>query len=185
LRRQLENRGCTVTEFPERTPPLKYHFPRRNRLIAALVQAVVVVEAPRKSGAMLTAYQAVDYDREVFAVPGPVDLETSRGCHHLLREGAHVLESGADLQRVLGPPGGPTTGAPVESVVPARDDPAPGTPASWIFDRLDLEGVSRDELRSRWPGNEQTWVAGLLALELAGLIRRLPGGKLARSIWRP
>ncbi len=185
LRGRLEENGCTLTEFPLGTPPLKYHFPRRNRLIAGLAAGVIVVEAPVKSGAMLTAMLAVDYDREVFAVPGPVDLDTSRGCHHLLREGAHLLENVTDVERVLGRP----EPQPVSKVIQASTntgefpEPLPGSAARWIMDRLDLEGVSRDRLRERWPGNESAWQEGLLALELAGLIRRLPGGRLARRIW--
>ena len=185
LRDRLDASGCTLTEFSSGTPPLKHHFPRRNRLIAGLARGVIVVEAPYKSGAMLTAMLALDYDREVFAVPGPVDLETSRGCHHLLREGAHLLENVNDVTRVLGTPDrewGPPRKPGSEST-PGNPDPAPGSSARWIMDRMDLEGISRDRLRERWPGSEESWQEGLLALELAGLIRRLPGGRLARRIW--
>ena len=185
LRARLEGNGCTLTEFSPGTPPLKHHFPRRNRLIAGLARGVIVVEAPLKSGAMLTAMLGLDYDREVFAVPGPVDLETSRGCHHLLREGAHLFESVADVTHVLGRPEGWRESIE-ESVLGMKaeiPEPIPGSAARWIMDRLDLEGVSRDRLRERWPGSEEPWQEGLLALELAGLIRRLPGGRLARRIW--
>ena len=185
LKSKLEADGCTLTEFPPGTPPLKYHFPQRNRLIAGLALGIIVVEAPRKSGAMLTANLAADYNREVFAVPGPVDLETSRGCHHLLREGAHLVESANDITRVLGQPVRNREADPREDDL-RRDvlpEPQSGSAARWIMDRLDLEGVSRDGLRERWPGTEDAWQEGLLALELAGLIRRLPGGRLARRIW--
>ncbi len=185
LRGRLEADGCTLTEFEPGTPPLKHHFPRRNRLIAGLARGVIVVEAPRKSGAMLTAMLALDYNREVFAVPGPVDLETSRGCHHLLREGAHLLESVADVTRVLGKPDSRLDPImdPALEMKAEIPQPIPGSAACWIMDRIDLEGVSRDRLRERWPGAEDSWQEGLLALELAGLIRRLPGGRLARRIW--
>ena len=185
LKSKLEIDGCTLTEFPPGTPPLKYHFPQRNRLIAGLALGIIVVEAPRKSGAMLTANLAADYNREVFAVPGPVDLDTSRGCHHLLREGAHLVEGANDITRVLGLPAtkqdrDPRQDVPRNDILP---EPQSGSAARWIMDRIDLEGVSRDGLRERWPGNENEWMEGLLALELAGLIRRLPGGRLARRIW--
>ena len=185
LKARLEVEGCSLTEFPPGTPPLKHHFPRRNRLIAGLARGVIVVEAPRRSGAMLTAMLALDYNREVFAVPGPVDLDTSRGCHHLLREGAHLMEGLEDVGRVLGrPQGGAETGSGEEIPFPDRaEQPVPGSSARWIMDRLDLEGTRRDELRARWPGTEETWTEGILALELAGLIRRLPGGRVARRIW--
>jgi len=178
LRREIETGGCSVTECGPGTAPRKFAFPRRNRLIAGLCLGVVVVEAPERSGALVTAQLAADGDREVFAVPGPVDLETSRGCHRLLREGAHLLEDARDVDRVLGLPEAPgaAPGGPPQ--------PAPGSAARWIFDRVDLEGTPRDLLRARWPGTEAAWAEGLLALELAGLIRRLPAGRLARTIWR-
>jgi len=184
LRKKIEADGCCITEYPHGSSPRKFHFPRRNRLIASLCQAVIVVEAPVKSGAMLTAYRALDYDREVFAVPGPVDLETSRGCHHLLRQGAHVLESAEDVIRVLGQPHGaklvwsPATGPSDGTILPQS-----GSSARWIYDRLNIEGVRRDDLRSMWQGNEGAWTEGLLALELAGLIQWLPGSRIARKFW--
>lgn len=181
LRQEVAASGCVVTEFPEGQSLRKFHFPRRNRLIAGLVQGVVVVEAPRRSGALVTAYLALDYNREVFAVPGPVDLESSRGCHQLLREGAHLLESLDDLHAVLPPPVGADRPRPGPDRRPGP--PPTGSAARWIFDRLDFEGEDREDLRCRWPGSEADWAEGMIALELAGLIRRLPGGLLARSIW--
>jgi DNA processing protein len=182
LRREIEAAGCCLTEFAEGAAPRRFHFPRRNRLIASLCQGVVVVEAPSRSGALSTAYLALDYNREVFAVPGPVDLESSRGCHRLLKEGAHLVTSAEDIHAVLKPPAPRSSpraeGSGVASAVPDR-----GTAARWIFDRLDFEGVSREQLRGRWAGSEQAWMEALLALELAGLIQRLPGGGLARKIW--
>ncbi|MFN2371669.1 MAG: DNA-processing protein DprA [Candidatus Krumholzibacteriia bacterium] len=181
LRRRIEAAGCAVTERGPGSPPVTYAFPRRNRLIAGLCRGVIVVEAPARSGALWTAQLAVDGNREVFAVPGPVDLETSRGCHQLLREGAHLLESAADVDRVLGRPEAAPRDAGQDGGPP---QPAAGSAARWILDRVDLEGTARDLLRARWPGTEAAWGEGLLALELAGLIRRLPGGLLARTIWR-
>jgi len=181
LRRMIDAAGCSITEFDPDTPPYKNNFRQRNRLIASLVAAVIIVEAPHKSGALITANRALDYDREVFAVPGPVDLETSRGCHRLLREGAHLMESVADVERVLGRPERPVEAGGALS--PDQPDPVAGSAARWILDRLDLEGIRRDDLHGRWPGTEAGWLEGLTALELAGLVRRLPGGRLARRIW--
>ena len=182
LRKEIERKGCVVTEYEPDVGPRKYHFPQRNRLIASLVQAVVVVEAPMRSGALGTAQLALDYNREVFAVPGPVDQDTSRGCHHLLRQGAHLLETADDILQVLGSP--PSAGENSVNLPPTVVGPAPDSAACWILDRLDFEGVGRDKLRSRFNGTEEMWGEGMLALELAGLIRRLPGGLLARTMWR-
>lgn len=187
LHGEVVSSGCSVTQYQPGTPPLKHHFPARNRLIAALARAVIVIEAPLQSGAMHTANVALDYDREVFAVPGPVDLATSRGCHRLLRDGAHLIETGEDVDRILGKPDGGTGAGEAQSgpvdLFGGALNPAPHSSARWIMDRLDLEGVRRDDLRNRWPGNEETWLEGLTALELAGLIRRLPGGRIARRVW--
>ncbi len=182
LRREIEANGCCLSEYDSETGPRKYHFPQRNRLIAGMVRGVVVVEAPKESGALITAQMALDYNREVFAVPGPVDQSTSRGCHHLLRQGAHLLETAGDLLRVLGPaddnPGRPTR------FLEGKEEPAPNSTARWILDRLDFDGVNRDQLQKRFAGSQESWGEGLLALELAGLIRRLPGGLLARRMWK-
>ncbi len=177
LRRRIEANGCVVTEAADDDPPRRFVFPRRNRLIAALAAGVLVVEAPRRSGALLTAYQALDANRDVFAVPGPVDCPQARGCHHLLREGAHLVESAANVHAVLPPP----LAAPREWSGAAP--PRAGTPARWLWDRLDLTGLRLSELRCRWPGSEQVWQAALLELELAGLVVRLPGARLARKVW--
>jgi len=178
LRRQIESCGCVVTEAGDEDAPQRFVFPRRNRLIAGLAAGVVVVEAPRRSGALTTAYQALDAGREVFAVPGPVDCDLVRGCHHLLREGAHLVESAADVLGVLP---APAPGRPQAAA--DRTPPRDGTPARWLWDRLDLTGMRLSELRRRWPGTEQVWQAALLELELGGMIVRLPGGRVARSLW--
>jgi len=182
LRRRIERVGCVVTEAPDGTAPLPFLFPRRNRLVSGLARGVIVVEAPLRSGAMSTAHHGLDQGREVFAVPGPVDVDGCRGCHHLLRQGAHLVERARDVLEVLGrPPGG--TSSPDEP--PATALPVAGSAARWIWDRLDLTGLRLSELRRRWAGTEAMWHEGLLALEMAGLIARLPGGGIARKIWVP
>jgi len=82
---------------------MKGHFPRRNRLITGLTLGVIVVEAGQRSGALISARLAAEQGRDVFAVPGPVDSRTSRGCHELLRDGAILVESADDVFEHLGP----------------------------------------------------------------------------------
>ena len=97
LYRELTAHGTVMTEYPPGTPPEGRNFPVRNRIISGLSVATVVVEAPLKSGALITAANAVEQGREVFAVPGPIDAPNSAGCHQLLREGAGLATCGWDI----------------------------------------------------------------------------------------
>jgi len=89
--------GCILSEFPLGTPPLQHHFPQRNRILSGLSLGVVVVEADLTSGAMGTARWAVEQNRDVFAVPGPIDHPGSRGPHRLIRDGARLVETVEDI----------------------------------------------------------------------------------------
>lgn len=101
--RMIEQGGLLLSEFPLSTAPARYRFPQRNRLISGLSLATCVIEASLKSGSLITARQALDQNRQVFAVPGSIDSPNSRGCHRLLREGAAVAENAADIKEPLAP----------------------------------------------------------------------------------
>ena len=93
----VERNGCLLTEFPPETPPYKQNFPRRNRIISGLSSGVLIVEAPEKSGALITARDAADQGRDVFVVPGNIDVESCVGSNGLLRDGAIAVSSGWDV----------------------------------------------------------------------------------------
>jgi len=101
LMRQIEDRGAVLSQFPAGTPPLPYNFPTRNRTLAGLALGVVVVEAGERSGALVTAGYAGDLGREVFAIPGRITAEESRGTNALLRDGAILVTNWTDVVQEL------------------------------------------------------------------------------------
>jgi DNA processing protein len=180
-----------VSEFPPGTPPRKYHFPQRNRLIAGLARGVLVVEAPGKSGAMITAEYALEEGKEVFAVPGPIHNPTSHGTNRLIQEGAALVTSAADILRILQL----RTGEPLpEPLAGGLDvdaferrlqiEPEPG--ASELTRRIwaTLADGARDvdEIASAVAATPAALATALLELELAGMIERLPGPRYARCL---
>lgn len=130
LAEQIAEQGAMISEYPMTMAPLAQNFPRRNRLISGLSRGVVIVEAARRSGALITADCALEQGREVFAVPGPVTRMTSQGTHHLLKQGACLVTSVDDILEELQlspqPVSSPTvwrwspTGKPVVPSVSAR-----------------------------------------------------------------
>lgn len=94
---EMERQGCLLSEFPPETPPLKWNFPKRNRIISGLSDGVLVVEAPERSGSLITARQASDQGRDVFVVPGNADVATCAGSNGLLRDGAQMVSTGWDI----------------------------------------------------------------------------------------
>lgn len=101
LAHQIAASGCVITEMPLGTPPSPYYFPRRNRLVSGMSLGVVVVQAALPSGSLITAGYAAEQNREVFAVPGSVKSPLSAGCHQLIKDGATLVESAADILQVI------------------------------------------------------------------------------------
>jgi len=167
--------GGFVSEFAPGMHPRKQHFPRRNRIVAALVEALVVVEAPARSGALITARFALDLGREILSVPGNVGQRGRAGCHRLLREGAALCESAADVLATLGldPAAGASLGLRAE----------PEGEAGVLWRALDAAAPSDAGVLCTRTGLGPERVASVLVeLEMAGRIRRASGGGFLRSI---
>ena len=94
--------GCLISEFSPETKPELYHFPQRNRLVAGISKAVLIIEAEEKSGTLITARMALDYNREVLAVPGPINSQFSKGTNKLIRNGATPITCSEDILEALG-----------------------------------------------------------------------------------
>lgn len=178
LASEIARRGLVISEFAPGTPPLKFHFPLRNRVISGLSRAVVVIEASEHSGSLITAACALEQGRDVMAVPGNVLSGRNRGGHGLIRDGAKIVEGADDIVEELG----------LVAAAPRPEDVAPsGSGSKSSPDSLlkvmdagqpyDLDGLAAI-----------SGVAGvrllprLFDLELQGLVRRVAGGRFMRPI---
>lgn len=175
LRAQMGDSGAVVTEYAFGSPPLREQFPARNRLIAGLSLGVVVVEAPTRSGALITATAAGEQGREVFAVPGDVTRPESHGCHALIKDGARLAECAEDVVEGLGIA---LSAVPERAPMPVVTDLPTGEQA--LLEALSYEPRHVDEVVSRAGLAAAQVSAGLMMLEMKGLVRRLPGSTFVR-----
>lgn len=179
---EVGRRGLLVSEFEPGTKPRAAFFPRRNRIIAALANAVVVVQAGGRSGTSITVGQALDLGREVFGIPGRVDQPASVGVHRLLRQGGRLITCAHELLEDLG--------WPEEAEPPLRQETERGSPdqgpsereptaTAAILDRLGRGTCGRDELAAESGLPVHRALALLGRLELQGRITSLAGGRYA------
>jgi DNA processing protein len=154
-------------------------FPQRNRLISGLSLGVIVVEAPERSGALITARHAMEQGREVFAVPGPVDSRTTRGCHQLIRDGAKLVVDADDVLEELGP---------LVEAAPRSDGPPVHHPAELLLNELEQqvlaavggEPTSIDQIVTQSGLPVPQVLSTISVLEMRRLIRRLSGTTVVR-----
>lgn len=184
LRSRIAESGSVITEEPAGTPPLQYNFPKRNRIIAALALAVVVVEATERSGALSTARWAADLGREVLAVPGSIRARQSSGTNLLIRDGARPFLGIGDLFDAVAALG--VAVPDVASEGPA--DPRRGglerfsPPLREILARMGTQPVHPDQIGVALALSPSVVATRLGALELAGAVMSLPGGLVARTV---
>ncbi|MDP3980337.1 MAG: DNA-processing protein DprA, partial [Chlamydiota bacterium] len=168
--RKMMNEGGLISEFSCTTKPLAGHFPRRNRIISGLSLGIVVVEASRKSGSLITADFALEQGREVFAVPGSVHSPNTKGVHHLIKQGARLVESVEDIVEELG------------LAVCTYDDGNSATlqvtlteNEKKILSSLNTEPVAIDQICQRTSISSQIVVSLLFGLEMKKMVKQYPG----------
>ncbi len=178
----IAERGLVLSEYPLGTVPLPANFPRRNRLIAGLSRGTLVIEAALQSGSLITAQQALDQGKEVFAIPGSIHSTQSRGCHALIKQGAQLVESVQDIFDALGlDPGAIPSGSPADANQTHTDIPSDdGDTDSALADALGYDPASLQILQVRTGWDTGQLQARLMELELKGQVARLPGGLFQR-----
>ncbi len=170
---RITEKGVLLSEYPLGTPPDKFRFPARNRIISGIASGVVVVEATEKSGSLITARLSLDQGRDIFAVPGRIDSMKSSGCHRLIQQGAHLVHTVHDILDELN----------IGSVLPAgalnleqeKKGEAQGEKEKKLLSCLDVYPVDIDTLLRVTGFSTNEVYTLLLELELKGLVRQLPG----------
>jgi DNA processing protein len=181
LARSLVEAGGLLSEMPMRQAPLSGLFTQRNRIISGLSLGVVVVEATPRSGSLVTTRHALEQNREVFAVPGPVDSLASRGCHALIRDGARLVETVDDILEELGPLPREVHTDPAEPPVRHPAELALTDAERSLLGHLDDRPTGVDELIARTGLTAAQVMATLSVLELKRLVKRQPGHQFVRA----
>ncbi len=174
LAHRIAQQGLILSEYPLGTPPLHANFPRRNRIISGLSQGTLVVEAALESGSLITARQALEQGREVFAIPGSIHSPQSKGCHALIQQGAKLVQAAQDVLEELRVPD-PFAQVPLALDTAAHADDG-------LLALLGHDPVGLDALQARSGLGTAQLQAQLLDLELAGQVERLPGGLFQRVV---
>lgn len=193
LAEQISESGAVISEFPLGTKPLKQNFPRRNRVISGMSLGVLVVEAARNSGALITADFALEQGREVFALPGKIDSSTSFGTHGLIKQGAKLVSHIDDILEELNinrPEEIPPVDNSGKGKIDRRDlpdfflTPELTTQESLLYNTLSQEPLNLDDIVDRLGLDVAQTLSALFSLEMKRLIHQLPGKQFTRSLQR-
>lgn len=189
--------GCVISQFPMGFKPAKGHFPRRNRIMSGMTLGTIVVQAPRSSGALITANVAAEQGREVFAVPGEVGVHASAGPHALIREGAKLVESADDVlvelnlpadlrqwpresaQQDVGAAPAATASSPASPQTRAQPKAAVSDAEKDVLSVLAPDGSFVDEIAAACRVSIAEALSALTMLELKGLVRQFSGKRFA------
>jgi DNA processing protein len=189
LAERVAAEGALISEFPLGAGPRSWHFPARNRIISGLSRAVVVVQAPTDSGALITARLAGEQGREVLAVPGNVTDTRCAGCHQLIRDGATLARGADDVLAALGLERLSASELASEQALPLREKPpaapaplpALSPPEAKVAGALGLVPQSIDDVIDTTALATPEVQSALVTLELKGVARRLPGNRFVRA----
>jgi DNA processing protein len=179
LAEEISCSGAVVSEFPLDAPPHSQNFPRRNRIISGLALGIVVVEAAKRSGALITANFALEQGREVFALPGKIDSFTSQGAHNLIKQGAKLVESTEDIIEELEPLRA-VQARGARGSVRAKVVPKLPEEEGKVYSCLSNEPVQIDEIIQKAALSHGKLLTSLLKLEHKKLIKELPGKLFAK-----
>lgn len=187
LYRDIVKQGLVVSEYPQGTPPDRSHFPQRNRIIAGLCRAVLVMEAPTKSGALITAYVANEYNRDIYVLPGSLDNEKALGCLGLVSRGAQLILGEEQLLEMLGelpnldPLGSNQPSTQQELFSPVNPAIAQLPPnLAKVLQVISMEAITLDTIAQTLQTSAAEVAGALLQLELMGLVTQLPGMRYQR-----
>ncbi len=178
-KKMVETKGCgIITEFPHNTKPDRENFPQRNRIVAGMTDATIVIESGAKGGSLITALLANDYARDVFAFPGNIDRPFSKGCNHLIADNkAHLITCGKDLIRLM-----EWEKDDREKIIQANLFEGLNGDETLIVKAIkEFEKISLDVLSVRLKKPVYILSGLLLGLELRGIVMTLPGKKYALS----
>lgn len=180
LRERITESGAVISEFALGTPPARHSFPQRNRILAGLSLGTVVIEAPSKSGALITARLAGESGREVFAVPGNITSPVSRGCHELLRDGAILVETAEDIVEGLGIM---LEAVPEREPEAERERKLEDLPADQreVLSALSHQPRNIDDVAADAQMAVPQVSSALMLLEVKGLAKRFPGNQFVRT----
>ncbi|MFP4498515.1 MAG: DNA-processing protein DprA [Vulcanimicrobiota bacterium] len=169
LKGLIEQNGATVTEYFPDDEPLPWHFPARNRIIAGLSLGTIVIQAPQKSGALITAHLALDYNREVFALPANINLKKSMGCNYLIRQGAKPIFMIEDVIEELN--------ITVKKTKKKKEHLELSLDEMKVMENITDNGAFPEEIvqNSGLPSYKVSSI--LLQLEIKKIIRKMPGNK--------
>ena len=179
LAEQILQQGAMVSEFAIGTPPLAENFPRRNRIVSGLSMGVLVVEAAIRSGSLITARMALEQGREVFAIPGSIHSSLSKGCNNLLRQGAKLVETAADIFDELGFYGDFQSQQTDQD--PARNDFPLDRSYQALLECVGHEPIGIDTVIARSGLTAESVCSMLLVLELHGIVETTAGGLYSQT----